>query len=694
MKIYSMTATFGKLEHQTLTFQPGLNVIHAPNEWGKSTWCAFLTAMLYGIETRERTTAKALADKERYAPWSGSPMSGRIDLNWNGKDITIQRRTKGRAIFGEFSAFETATGIPVPELTAANCGQALLGVEKSVFLRAGFLRLTDLPVTEDESLRRRLNALVTTGDESGASDDLAQKLRDLKNKVRHNKTGALPQALAQKELLTRKLEELTSVQEQIQKIQQEQQDLETAHKALSNHLDALDYLDAQQDRRRIETAAEARNAAEDRLAQLQAQSVGLPDAETLAGKQAQLQKLQQDWAELQTTPLPQAPQPPTFFAGMDSQQALQQAKSDKSAYDMLCRPVSPIPLILAAICIAAGIALAFLAWQAVIPCGLLAIFFAIVYYRNKAAQAKERAALCARYGAAAAGTWTSAAEDYAREETRYKAELESFESRKAQLEQQTLSLCGDLTVAQALAQTDRQRAQLHELTTARQEADHAQRYAADLSAMAKDVPAPKEPDALTLSRQETQFRAQEAASRQQHLQLRLGQLQGQAQTLGSREVLIRQLDGLEQRISRLEDMYSALEFAQQTLTKAADELQRRFAPKISAQAQAIFNRLTGGRYDRLTLSQDLSLNAGAEGEDTLRTAQWRSDGTVDQLYLALRLAVARELTPDAPLVLDDALVRFDDSRLATALEILKEEAQSRQVILFSCQTREQALLEQ
>ena len=50
------------------------------------------------------------------------------------------------------------------ELTAANCGEKLLGVEQSVFARAGFVRLKDMPVTQDESLRRRLNALVTTGD--------------------------------------------------------------------------------------------------------------------------------------------------------------------------------------------------------------------------------------------------------------------------------------------------------------------------------------------------------------------------------------------------------------------------------------------------------------------------------------------------------------------------------------------------
>ena len=56
MKLYSMTATFGKLENETLTLTPGLNILEAPNEWGKSTWCAFLVAMLYGIETRVHTT--------------------------------------------------------------------------------------------------------------------------------------------------------------------------------------------------------------------------------------------------------------------------------------------------------------------------------------------------------------------------------------------------------------------------------------------------------------------------------------------------------------------------------------------------------------------------------------------------------------------------------------------------------------
>jgi uncharacterized protein YhaN len=95
----------------------------------------------------------------------------------------------------------------------------------------------------------------------------------------------------------------------------------------------------------------------------------------------------------------------------------------------------------------------------------------------------------------------------------------------------------------------------------------------------------------------------------------------------------------------------------------------------------------------LVLNRDFTLQVAAEKETALRGSQFRSDGTVDQLYLALRLAVAKTLSPDAPLVLDDALVRFDDQRLAAAMALLKEEAKSKQVLLFTCQSREQLTID-
>ena len=70
MKIKRMTATFGRLQNETLELGDGLNLIQAPNEAGKSTWSAFLRAMLYGIPTKERDRQGFIAEKNRYQPWN------------------------------------------------------------------------------------------------------------------------------------------------------------------------------------------------------------------------------------------------------------------------------------------------------------------------------------------------------------------------------------------------------------------------------------------------------------------------------------------------------------------------------------------------------------------------------------------------------------------------------------------------
>ena len=73
MQIKRLAATFGRLENESLDLEPGLNVIEAPNEAGKSTWTALLRVMFYGLNTRDRSPG---ADKRRYQPWSGSAMNG------------------------------------------------------------------------------------------------------------------------------------------------------------------------------------------------------------------------------------------------------------------------------------------------------------------------------------------------------------------------------------------------------------------------------------------------------------------------------------------------------------------------------------------------------------------------------------------------------------------------------------------
>ena len=548
-----MTATFGKLEHETLTLKPGLNLIEAPNEWGKSTWCAFVMAMLYGLDTRERTTKTNLAEKERYAPWSGSGMSGRMELEWQGRRITIERRSKGRTPMGEFKAYETESGLPVLELKAANCGQMLLGVERSVFARSGFLRSTDMPVTMNEELRSRLNALVTTGDDSGMAEELGEKLRELKNHCRYNRTGLIPQVESRRNTLENQLREHDSLAEQIRQLEQRQ-------KTLQQEKQLAQATAVKENQRKMEEALRAAQQAQQRCQELEAKCAMLPDKQT-------------------------ALNPPP----------------EKNT-------MRPLWFLIGGACLAVGVVLLMLG------------------------QLWGLAALVPAMGALVAGV----------------------------LSKPKQTICWP------------------EVLDSWNQLEEARRIYRNTQIRIRSL----------------QLREPEDGGYQEQLRqlhLRLGQCQGRMAAIGEPDAIRRELEQVRQRLERLELTERALILAQHTLEQARGELQRRFAPGIAKNARRIFERLTGGRYDRLIIGQDFSMEAGAQGEDTLRSPLWRSEGTADQIYLALRLAVAEELMPEAPVILDDALIRFDDSRLATALDILRELSGRKQVIVFSCRRISEAL---
>ena len=110
------------------------------------------------------------------------------------------------------------------------------------------------------------------------------------------------------------------------------------------------------------------------------------------------------------------------------------------------------------------------------------------------------------------------------------------------------------------------------------------------------------------------------------------------------------------------------------------------------EASEIFSELTGGRYARVQISRQMELEAG-QPDAAMRRSLFLSGGTADGLYLAVRLAICRLLLPaSAPIVLDDALAMLDDTRLRLALQLLQQEADSRQILLFTCQHREQKAL--
>lgn len=618
MKIISMTATFGKLDAQTLELTEGLNLICAPNEWGKSTWCAFLTAMLYGIDTRERSTRDQIAGKERYLPWSGRPMEGLLRLEWKGRDITIQRRTRGRTPMGDFAAYETRTGLPVEELQADTCGQTLLGVERSVFVRTGFIRFTDLPVQADDALRRRLNALVTTGDESGGGELLAKKLREYQNRCRYNRTGLIPQAQQTLQDLEQQLQQRQTLQIQISQLQQQIHSAEERLALLQTHRDALAHARSAEAAQQLRQAAEFAKETQAQWQQMASRCQSLPPREELNAKLTQAQAILR---QIDATPIQKRRSP----AGVVFLWILTALSSLAGAFALSQYPIPGL------VGLGAGAILA-----------LSAIIATVRRSRRERKRLENEAALDAR-----------------------QKELLTQTS----LWQEQLGL-------------------VDQAEQLRRDALESKTRLQSLIALAKQTEAPRQEDALDLPPEQTQQELARTTDLLNQSRIRLGQCQGRMDELPDSGILTDRIALTKNRLRQLEKTYRALDLGQQALDAAAKELQRRFAPRITRRAGQFLNRLTQGRYDRISIDDDLTVQAAQGAEVTLRTAQWRSDGTADQMYLALRLAVWEALAPEAPLILDDALIRFDESRLGAALELLSELSGHRQILLFSCQERE------
>lgn len=725
MKIKTMTATFGKLQGERLTLEPGLNVITAPNEGGKSTWCAFLKAMFYGIDTRDRDRKGHLADKNRYQPWSGAPMEGEITLEWQGRDITIRRGPRGNVPFGSFSAVYTGTEEPVPGLTADTCGQMLLGVGREVYERSAFIGQSGtLAIRSAPELEARIAALVSSGEEDVSYSQVERQLKEWLNRRKVNKSvGRIPQLEEEQAELARSTGDLSQLNDQLNQLEGERAQASrkhafctrqlALHKAIAQRKLDLQYTQARTDEAQAQAQLDA-------LLSEQARFGPIPSRDALKRAQGELAFLKalepeirqgQEELALAQQALERARQAAQddHFPGMTGEEAVRKGERDSESYrsGMAKKAASRRNFALLQIVgVVAGAALTIFGpfwWLGPIAYVLCAAASALVF-ANGTKAARQAAKILERYGvddveeiAALAGNYqqrTAAADQAVQQVRMIQGGLKDRQARLENSRQELFrfvhtfapevkELFGvSAALSRALNLGERE-------TLARSKLEGAQRLTQALQAQGgKELTEEPPLSQPTLSLEQA---AQETGRLQvelERLDRALNQARGKQQALGDPAILSARLEQVEEELERRRREYQAISIAMETLQQANAQLQQRFSPQLNRAAGALLSRLTGGKYHALSLDKELEASASGERDVLPHSALYLSKGTVDQIYLAVRLAVCDLCLPDAPLVLDEALAAFDDVRAKRALELLQELSAQRQILLFSCHHRE------
>ena len=671
MDFQHIEATFGKLEHCSLSFSSGLNIIEAPNESGKSTLLAFLRVMLYGFPPRERG---ALADKNRYAPWSLSPMRGTLSLSSQKGNITLQRDTaRANSPMGRFSAIYTGSSESVDGLTAADCGETLLGIPCEVYERSAFIRQSSLTVDASAELERRIAALITTGEEGQSFSEASAALKKQLNARKYNKSGRIPALEAAVAAQERSLAELSQLTRSRQEAEAALAAFDAEEASLRAQLRAHDICDAQGIRLAAAQARQRWQAAESSAEQLRRTLIenSIPPRDALEQGRMRLIALSSLKAD-----------------AADARQRYRDAEGALAAFD--AKPIERVHSLLPYIIVSAVLFAALMVIQtlptAVAMAGrvlsgiaLLALLIIDANSRRKVRRVHDE-------------------KRRVFEQSLREAQSDAAAQQKlcdsAARELLVLIPAGDISRVSTYLDTA-----LHkyaELDTLEREARELSLRCELLSAQQPQSDVPTEPAVRpTRSRTELQSALDALTVRRREAQSTFDYTSGRCRAIGDAAELEAALTQKRDELAQKQAEYDAIALAMESLQSANIALQNRFSPALSRRAGELFSRLTGGKYESVLLDRTFSAQAGETGESVSHDAQLLSLGTLDQLYLAVRLAICESVLPaddPPPIVLDDALVRFDDARCRAALDLLLEESKSRQILLFTCQHRESAYL--
>ncbi len=713
MWIKKLYATFGKLEDKTLEFSPGLNIVYGKNESGKSTWSAFIKAMFYGISTREQKKAGFIPDKEKFLPWSGSPMYGKMELSTSGGDMTIERTSARAGVFSKVTSRYDESGKEAPT------GEELVGVSSSVYERTAFIRQAGIEVSGDSETERRILSIASSGDESISAGEVIARLKKKQRELRSTgKNGEIQRLEKEASLLRERIEAAEQAEAEISQLSES---IKAYRENETRAKRRLSIARAEEEKNKLSYIQGARNELQETLVKVQEleNAPARRELDIFVQKKSELSKLVLSYEQNEklysvvSEELSDCRREmhDSAFSGM-SREAAQSAAEKACAVLDACdkkkktlKPLAFILLIAAVLLVACAIAfyaLLFIPAAFFIGAGI-GLFVADkkrsagektsleIKEKYKVSDSAELSRSVERYISALEREGELAKKEsetaFAKKETRAAIALHE-EDIKELLARFSINIesLDEAEIKLRKAVEERENAQSALRTArARVEALDAAAEVSEKSIEYTDEEIPEEPPAffedelLVISERIRAFEIALAAER-----ARLSDF--------SREEAVLHLQTLSENLERANAEYDALCLAIDTIDEAETELKNRFSPEIEKRTSELFQYLSGGSFKLVRIkNSDFDVDVAAGEASTPRDGLNLSRGTLDELYFALRIALFETIIPEAsapPIILDDALVNFDNERMERTLTLLLEIAKKRQVILLSCHKRE------
>ena len=688
--------SFGKLKDKEITLKDNINILFGKNEAGKSTIIKYIVNSIYGISKNKK--GKEYSDFEKYQPWSGEEFSGRLSYELDdGTQYEIYRdfKKKNPKIFNE-SMEDISNQFPIDKSAGNQFFYAQTNVDEELFLSTLVANQQEvrLQKTEQSVLIQKIANLVGTGDDNTSYRIAMDRI----NRRQLDEIGTTRSREKPINIIDKKIAELQQEKSNLEKYENLQYEIEEKTQAELQNIETLEVQLEGYNQLRMLIENEKIGQEKIRLQQ----GMYNQNAEKIKNIDIQLDDIQEKNRDLLDKYINEGKCNNDVDNISENEDIYRNKKSqdtEKNKEEKQSPQTLPFVLTIAFLCIINIIQL-ILIKNPIVKYSILgvsiviALVMSMIYLKKQKEIKKE----IEKYNEEQKRKQEQYLEEQRRKEEQQREELKNLEIIKEKmkllenevnmLEKSNKEITSNIKQMQQEIATKKETEWKNLIEKNQTQAQSEQSKEQWTNLLTWDI--------QNMSLQDIQCNLQKLQTELNNHKIALHSLELDKNSI---EPQLDKLARIEEEYvvsqdkrHELEKLNMSMDLAKNVLMDCYETMRNTITPKFTQNLSTNISKITQGKYSNVRFHDQIGLIVENENGEYVPATKL-SVGTIEQLYLSLRLSMVEELSEEKlPIILDEPFAYFDDDRLENFLTYMGEKYQDRQIILFTCTDREEKIL--
>ncbi len=689
MKIKNIKVNaYGNIENKDINLEEGINVIHGANESGKSTLLNYIISIFYGISRNK--DGKALSDYEKYKPWNSNEFSGRISYKLeNGEEYEIFRdfNKKNPKIYND-KLEDISDRFETDKKDGSKFFIEQMGIDKQMYLSTVVSTQEEVRLDEKNQnmLIQKIANLAGTGEDNVSYKKALIKLQEkIRDEIGTNKTSQKPINIIEKEIVeinnkivetekyrNRKYEidaEKEQILSELKELEQKKQILQELQNSMKSEEETKNRLEIREKNRKdniakINELTNQKNTINAESERVQSAKNHMQDI--IKGHKENIEKLNSEIEKIA------------------NEKEETQEKEKPSISFIVITVVLAIALICSIILIKNYIV------SGILGVALIAniVFYVINKNKQKVNKAKLREKINQEKQYKREKLENQKQQIIANVNTTEK-ELEKQEEEEKQVNSKLSMLKGQIILLEK--NNEKITEEIEQDNKAIKEESNKNKQQIIEKYKDKNIN-----DLLYINDYQNYISKIEETINDNRIRIKGLEIEYNTivPQLDEMVVLEEKREADKEKLAELREKESIINIAIENLMDAYEEMKTTITPKFTKNLSESIQKISSNKYNKVTINDENGMiieNNRGEYVEAIKL----STGTIDQLYLALRLSMIDELSKEnLPIILDESFAYSDNNRLKNMLQYLTSDLNNHQTIIFTCTDREQKMLEE